>query len=93
MGVWVGRINMPQYRVVVTLTCTATIECEDEDQAVELAMLYVGDEGDLSTPEDRARERFRILEVEGFSTDASVLYELDEDEQVAPSQDQASASV
>lgn len=87
MGVRAGRINMPQYRVVVTLTYTATVECQDEDRALELAMLYAGDQGDVSTPEDRARERFRILEVEGFSTDASVLYDLDEDEQAASSSD------
>jgi len=55
---------MLHYRILLTRSYLVTIEAEDEEQALRLSELYLGDCPDLSTLEDRDRRNFRIHDVE-----------------------------
>jgi hypothetical protein len=55
---------MPHYRVLLTRSYQVDIAAEDEEQALRLSELYLGDCPDLSTPQDREERHFSIQGVE-----------------------------
>ena len=71
---------MPKFQVIVTSTSTATIECEDKETAEEIAIEFIGDDGDLSTPEDRQARQFSISNVDAQSVEVIVWSETEDED-------------
>ena len=57
-------VTMPHYRVLLTRSYQVIIAAEDEEQALRLSELYLGDCPDLSSPQEREDRKFHIQGVE-----------------------------